>query len=228
LSAEIQYLHHSGFSVKTKNHFLVFDYDGSPENYDRPVFEKNAIVFASHRHGDHYSKAVHNWKQQNPELTLVLSYDIPSKGDSVSIRPDETITLGDVTVTALGSTDEGVAFLVKVDGVTVYHAGDLNWWHWNGESEEYNADMAKNYRREIEKLKGMQIDFAFVPLDPRLEDAYLYGVDLFAQTADASVIFPMHLWENYSTVKRLKKETRAAGYAARVVEIKTPGEIFRF
>lgn len=31
------------------------------------------------------------------------------------------------------STDEGVAFLVTAEGRTVFHAGDLNWWHWEGE-----------------------------------------------------------------------------------------------
>ena len=42
----------------------------------------------------------------------------------------------DVYVKAYGSTDIGISFLVKVDGLTIFHAGDLNWWHWKEDSLE--------------------------------------------------------------------------------------------
>ena len=35
-----------------------------------------------------------------------------------------------VAIETLKSTDEGVAYIVHSDGITIYHAGDLNWWHW--------------------------------------------------------------------------------------------------
>ena len=50
----------------------------------------------------------------------------------------------------------------------VYHAGDLNWWHWEGESEEWNRKMAEDYRAEIDTLAGERIDLAFLPVDGRL------------------------------------------------------------
>ena len=39
-------------------------------------------------------------------------------------------------IRTLRSTDEGVAFVVHYAGKTIYHAGDLNWWHWEGEPDE--------------------------------------------------------------------------------------------
>ena len=33
-------------------------------------------------------------------------------------------------IRTLRSTDEGVAYLVSYRGKRIYHAGDLNWWHW--------------------------------------------------------------------------------------------------
>ncbi len=40
-------------------------------------------------------------------------------------------------IRTLRSTDEGVAFVVHYAGKTIYHAGDLNWWHWKkGEPDE--------------------------------------------------------------------------------------------
>ena len=228
MPTEIQYLHHSGVSVKTPNHFFVFDYDGTPAEYDRPVFEPHSVVFVSHRHGDHLHPAVFSWKKKSPGLRLILSYDITAEKGDFSVCPDEILSLEGMTIQALGSTDEGVAFLVKADGLTIYHAGDLNWWHWNGESRDYNLKMERDYRREIEKLKGVEVDFAFVPLDPRLEDAYLYGLDLFARTARPKIIFPIHLWDDYSVVNRLKSDPRAADYSSKVVEIAAPGQLFSF
>ena len=228
MRAEIQYLHHSGFTVKTQSHFLVFDYDGIPPEFSPFSAEGGTAVFASHRHSDHYVPGILAWKEKNPAIQVILSYDIPSKEGCFSIHPNETLQFDGVTVKALDSTDEGVAFLVEVDGRKIYHAGDLNWWHWNEESDSYNTEMALSYRREIEKLAGIKIDLAFVPLDPRLEDAYLYGVDFFARTTQAEMIFPMHMWGDHSVIGRLKSDPRAAEYASCIVEITRPGQTFCF
>ena len=41
------------------------------------------------------------------------------------------------------------------------------------------TSMKQNYQREVDKLEGRKIDAAFVPVDPRLEDAYFWGIDYF-------------------------------------------------
>ncbi len=228
MQAEIQYLHHSGFTVKTPNYFLVFDYDGIPPEFAPSPAEAKTVVFASHCHSDHYVPGILAWKEKNPDVEIILSYDIPSKAGCLSIRPDETLQFDGITVKALDSTDEGVAFLVEADGLTIYHAGDLNWWHWNGESDSYNTEMALKYRREIQKLAGVKIDLAFIPLDPRLDDAYLYGMDFFARTTRAEMIFPMHMWEKYGVIDKLKTDPKAAENAARVAKITAPGQTVTF
>lgn len=225
---EIQYLHHSGFLIKTQRHYLIFDYDGIPPKFSLPLTERNIIVFASHRHADHYHPEILRWKEKNPDIQVILSFDIPAKQGCLSIYPGETLKLNGITVTALSSTDEGVAFLVETDGITIYHAGDLNWWHWNGESDSYNTEMKQRYQKEIAKLSEKEIDFAFVPLDPRLEDAYLYGLDFFANTVHAKTIFPMHMWGDHQILKRLKNDPRAKGYAASVADVTDPGQVFYF
>ena len=71
------------------------------------------------------------------------------------MKPHQKLTVDDLEIETLASNDQGVAFVVKVAGKrTVFHAGDLNWWHWNGESEEFNNDIADSYRQEIDLLKG--------------------------------------------------------------------------
>ena len=106
-------------------------------------------------------------------------------------------TLDGLSVRTLRSTDAGVAFLVETEGKTLYHAGDLNWWHWEEESRVYNEMMKRNYWYEIGKIEGQAIDVAFVPLDPRQEEQYYWGMDYFMKHTDTKVVFPMHMWGHY-------------------------------
>ena len=122
-------------------------------------------------------------------------------------------------VRTLRSTDEGVAFLVSVKGITIYHAGDLNWWHWKEESPEYNEKMKEDYQREIGRIEGEHIDLAFVPLDPRLEEAYGWGIDYFMRHTDTERLFPMHLWGGYRTIERFLEDPLSEGYRDRIVRI---------
>ena len=48
-------------------------------------------------------------------------------------------------IASLKSTDEGVAFVVWAEGHSIYHAGDLNWWHWEGEPFPFNENMVTRY-----------------------------------------------------------------------------------
>mgnify|MGYP000520856236 CR=1 FL=1 len=43
--------------------------------------------------------------------------------------------------------------MAETGGYTIYHAGDLNNWRWNGEDLAWNNNMSTNYRRELEKIK---------------------------------------------------------------------------
>lgn len=61
-------------------------------------------------------------------------------------------------VRTLRSNDEGTAFFIRYKDQTIYHAGDLNWWHWEGEPDEYNKNMRRSYQSEINKLCGEKID----------------------------------------------------------------------
>ena len=58
----------------------------------------------------------------------------------------------------------------------IYHAGDLNWWHWEEETESYNEQMRQDYQREIDKLKDIVIDIAFsFRWIPRQENSVCVG-----------------------------------------------------
>lgn len=136
-------------------------------------------------------------------------------------------------VKTLRSTDEGVAFLVQAEEKTLYHAGDLNDWRWDGEEEDWNRQMAEKFRRYIEPLRGVRMDAAFVPLDPRQEEQYSLGLDYFLTLADyrnpregAEKIYPMHCWDDYGIIERWLSEHSDSPAADRIVRILGRGEAF--
>ena len=223
----VTYIEHSGFSVELPECTLLFDYYLGK----LPEFPKvhPLIVFASHVHGDHFQKKIFQLREQYQEVYFVLSDDIPKKYDApdvIWVSSDVKVTVAGCEITCLKSTDEGVAFLVKCGEKNVYHAGDLNWWHWEEESATYNDEMKQNYQREVDKLEGRKIDAAFVPVDPRLEDAYFWGIDYFMRKTDTKVVFPMHFWGKYETIDCLIRQKETEDYRDRIAEIDWKGERF--
>ena len=98
-----------------------------------------------------------------------------------------------MTVKAFDSTDPGVSFLVEFRGLNVFHAGDLNFWHWRDEStlpeiEEADAE----FRKALEPVTKEQIDLAFFPLDPRQGTMFEAGANFFILSAKPRIMIPMH------------------------------------
>lgn len=228
---KITYIHHSSFLVELEHAALLFDYfEGEIPAFDE---EKPLVVFASHRHGDHFSKVIFELAERYKNVTYVLSDDIWNRqvpeemmGRTIFIGPGEEKSGANFKVRAFKSTDEGVAFLVQEEGKTIYHAGDLNNWVWEGEPEADNRRMSENYHRELEKLAGTHIDVAFMLLDPRQEKDFSLGMDDFMRMVGADAVFPMHFWGDFSVARRFKELPCAAEYGERIREIHCEGETF--
>ena len=89
----------------------------------------------------------------------------------------------------------------------------------------YNEMMKRNYWYEIGKIEGQAIDVAFVPLDPRQEEQYYWGMDYFMKHTDTKVVFPMHMWGHYEVWERLMENPEASSYRDKVMRItKAPQE----
>ena len=210
---KITYLDHSGFAVEYKKYVLIFDwYKGKLPEFDS---EKEIYVFSSHSHYDHFDRKIFELENIYPNVRYVLSADITEKPVPSKVWfviADKEYRIGNLKVQTLHSTDAGVAFLVYVDDRIIYHAGDLNWWHWEEESEYYNEQMRMDYQKEIHKLKNIRIDVAFVPLDPRQEEQYYLGLDYFMKHTDTKLVFPMHMWGHYEVYEKLMNNPQAESY----------------
>lgn len=230
--AKIHYLYHSGFIIETKAHILVFDYFNNQSSsggrtlrdgvISEEVFntEKKVYVLVSHGHGDHYNPVIFNWKNTNPNIEYILSSDIEVKEISIEykvISEGESIQLDTIFIKAFGSTDRGVSFLVKVDDITLFHAGDLNLWHWKDESAEDNAQMAEAFKAQIHKVEGEDIDIAFFPVDPRLEEYYDLGGKYFIEKLSPKLFIPMHFGDNTKVTQNFADELKGCGTQIAVI-----------
>ena len=124
----------------------------------------------------------------------------------------------------LPSTDEGVAFVVTAEGRTIYHAGDLHWWHWEGEDKAWNRNMEVNFKRYCEPLQGRHIDLAMFPIDPRLGEDGFRGARYFLELTDTACLLPMHQWEQFSFTQDFLAACPA--FAGQVLPVERNGQCF--
>ena len=204
--------------VESRNYIYLFDYIGG--NIDKAIkSDKKIYVMVSHIHDDHFSKIIFDIATKHDNVTYILSYDVVKKIKKnailskmteqlniIRVQAHEKYKIDDIVVETLKSTDEGVAFIVSEKDGTIYHAGDLNWWHWEGEPRSWNRNMEVNFKREIDSMRGRKIDIAFIPLDPRQEDAYYLGMNYFIKNVGANEIYPMHFWGEPRIIDRYKSE----------------------
>ncbi len=238
---KITYINHSCFMLESEDVCFLFDYDKGeiPPITD----EKDMVVFVSHKHGDHYNPEIFDLVKKYSRIQFVVSKDVPVKWQILKYKEQGIDLEKQVTVVrknaeyclflknerklqieTLKSTDEGVAYLVTYDGRCYYHAGDLHLWLWEGESKQYNDNMAGAYFRELEKLREKQIEVAFVPLDGRLGKYAFEGMNAFLENTKCRKVFPMHFWGAYDIIE--KYLTMYPEYREQIVKMKEAGQVF--
>ncbi|MBD5314098.1 MAG: MBL fold metallo-hydrolase [Bacteroides sp.] len=205
----VTYLDHSGFAVTTPEAVMVFDYYKDPNRKLEKVLKDNpskkVVFFVSHHHLDHFNTSIFELAQdRNPTYVLandIFSRLVPKKGISVA-----WMSAGDVIeqipgtkqVKAYGSTDEGVSFAVTLpDGEVIFHAGDLNDWHWSEEStvreiEKAEAKFKTIVNRIAEDIPEVKI--AMFPVDARMGADFAKGAEIFLEKVKVDNFFPMHFW----------------------------------
>lgn len=231
------FLAHSGFLVELDTLCLLFDWWKG----DLPPLPegKSLLVFASHRHEDHFNPAIFSLAEGGRDVRFLLGKDIhlternrtrwnlsdDAAARCLALGGGETVSpIPGVTVETLPSTDEGVAFLVSLEGKTLFHAGDLNWWHWEGEDKAWNRNMEVNFKRYCEPLRGRHMDLAMFPIDPRLGEDGFRGARYFLELTDTACLLPMHQWEQFSFTQDFL--TAFPAFAGQVRMVERNGQCF--
>ena len=225
----VTYIEHSCFLVETKECYLLFDYYGGEVPLPALDPAKPLLLFNSHAHHDHFSKEIFSLRDRYPRALFVLSADIPVPAAvqpfTCPMLPHEHRLLqlaggrGTVSIDTLRSNDEGVAFIIRIGELCIYHAGDLNNWWWDGDVEDQK--LADIYHEELEHIRGRHFTAAFIPLDPRLK-GWWKGIEDFMHYADADAIFPMHNFGEKGLPKKFLALDCAADYKNRVFDVEDP------
>lgn len=238
---KIWYLYNSGFAVKIDSTLLVFDYYNntpydSDESLDGGVIREEDLlgldvyVFVSHKHHDHHNKVIYSWQTLNVanKVTYILSDDLDIlDGENIYyLAPHQDCIIDFLKIKTLKSNDEGIAFYIQFDGINLFHSGDLNWWNWEDESEEWKLGIEKIYKSEIQALKGLPLELAFIPVDPRLEHNYALTLNYFIEKImpEHCTVIPMHFGDAYNVFDHLK----ADGYLENknILTISRRGQMF--
>ena len=206
--ATVTYLHHSGFMVSAADTLMIFDYWRGENNNltgNAALSEadlkgyKQVLFFVTHEHPDHYDRVIYDFKHLN-NVHYIIAADMPLEAYGDRMAEGEKRTYGDAVVTAYGSTDLGVSFYVEIDGLHIFHAGDLNLWHWREESTLRQITQAENlYYAAVQPLIGKPIDVCMFPVDPRMGGMFEAGANHFIMTCKPRVFIPMH-WQGRSEI----------------------------
>lgn len=194
---DLYFLHHSGFMLELETMILVFDYYLDPlkrledrlEKTDKPVY-----FFVSHVHGDHFNRAIRKFEKRASGYFLHRDCHLALADDSLLHEMDvgETVNEGPLSVHMYGSTDAGGSYMVEAEGLTIFHAGDLNWWHWAGEGDSENREARDWFFLELSCIKEKEVDIAMLPVDARQQAAREWGVKAYLSHFSAGLLIPMH------------------------------------
>lgn len=210
------YIYHSGFVLDWSGCMLIIDFyrDAcTPESPGGlvcgkllPQARKPVYVLSTHGHADHFNPDVLKWKQDYPQIRYVFSEDIRSQGiadaaDVHFLQKGGVFSDGLVRIEACGSTDIGVSFLIEAGKTRIFHAGDLNNWHWSDESDPEEIRQAgEDFLKELDYLSSRteHLDIAFFPVDSRMGSDYMRGARQFAERMRPAVFVPMHFGLDYA------------------------------
>lgn len=188
-------------------------------NLDKPCY-----LLASHFHKDHFLPfilTIFSYAQERrsqdpnyPEVKLILSSDIkryrrkycaPYLEHITFIGKGESYQDHLIKINAYGSTDVGSSFALHVldDKCSVFHAGDLNYWHWQEESTQEEIKQAHDlFLSELKVISSQEqhFDVVLFPIDPRMQTNIAAGAQEFFEHINYNLLVPMHVIEKPNIV----------------------------
>lgn len=216
---------HSGFTVESETHMLIFDY--SVGKLPALPQKKKLYVFISHHHEDHFNPDIFSICKDHPCVRFIVSDDIPEETvrsygienyimifPGADIRPESRFR-----IKTLPSTDIGVAFLVSCVGRNIFHAGDLNLWLWEGMREPEVFEMTSRFREYTKGLRNFVIDTAFLTLDTRQGMYSFLGFDYYMKHYRIKHAIPMHFFGSPKICEDLIYDPISRDYRSKITTL---------
>jgi len=238
---KLTYIYHSGFVIEASDCIIVIDFFKDSVSRTKGIVHdllcttsKKIYVLVTHSHADHFNAEILEWKILNTGITYIFSKEIMDTkpvNDKSIIFLDKLQTYhdGNISVTAYGSTDIGGSFFIRCEDKSIFHAGDLNNWHWDEESTAEEINEAETaYMTEINMLSKQAgiLDVVMFPIDPRLGKNYMKGAQQFIEKIKVNLFAPMHFGKNYTEANAFK--IYAEKHGVKFFPIKEKGDSITF
>lgn len=174
MAQKMVWLGHDGFRIDAEKTIYFDPYEISPG-------PKADLILISHEHFDHCSPGDVS-KIQGPETVIITDKTSAEKltGDVRIVAPGESMSLGGVKIEVVPSYNRDkdfhpkqkawLGFIVEVEGVRIYHAGDTDF---------------------IPEMKDLKVDIALLPVS----GTYVMTAEQAVEAAMAikpKLAIPMH------------------------------------
>jgi L-ascorbate metabolism protein UlaG (beta-lactamase superfamily) len=233
MQARVTYVYHSCFVLQLRDAVFLFDYPGdyagrsANDILGKLIKGAELWSFSSHAHADHFSPDLFKLGGLAKKARFVLSSDIAAEStikNVTKMTPGDRTEVDGIKVETLKSNDEGVAFIIELQGIKIYFGGDLANWNWPEESTPEEMKEAEDFfSGVVERLASMKINIAFSNADPRLKN-WAGGAQL-ANRLRPDMFVPMHLFGDTGALKRFVHELEPEN---KVFVYKKPGDKITF
>lgn len=236
----LDYIYHSGFALEADGGTILIDYwkdsgdtPGRGLVHDRLLGRPGPFyVLSSHFHPDHFNPDVLSWKELRPDVRYIFSKDIlkhrrAKADDAFYLHKGDVYQDDFLRIQAFGSTDVGISFLIDLPGLRLFHAGDLNNWHWSQESTPQEIRKAEgDFLAEVRDLQhtAPALDVALFPVDRRMGKDYMRGAYQFVERIKTRIFVPMHFSDDYEGGNAFR--TQAEEQGCRFLSIDRRGQCF--
>jgi L-ascorbate metabolism protein UlaG (beta-lactamase superfamily) len=199
--ALIRYTGLSGWIIETRHHVIIIDYvELQPPRVDRTISNgyidpeyldgRSVRVFVTHGHGDHYWPPIRDWSQTVRDIRYFFGWGLNVEIDAVRFtgyrmnytEPGLSVHIVNHPV----ASPPEVAYLIEVDGITLYHTGDLS---------TSVPELDPRYKSNIDYVAGLtgDLDLLFVSMFGGYIGKHVNPQDVYTiNTLKPFAVFPQH------------------------------------
>lgn len=198
--AVLWYLGMRGWAARTEKHLLVFNYFSPGKGPDRPSLANGHINPKEINHlrvyflfsafpPKFFEEGSYQFRQSLKNVHYIG--DLPGEGleHYTRIKPGKSKQVHQLEVTAVRATRHGYGYLVKVDGVSIFHGGNHGVWqedqaHW----QEYTAGI-----QQLKKAAG-KVDIAMAAINDnmfKVEPFTVKGIGHLIEELQPKLLLPM-------------------------------------
>ena len=227
MNLTLTYFYQSGFAIGVNKSLLVFSYYENKDIADESLYRlstselrafESIYFFIPNICREHLEPAIFADEFKALPVKYIISSDVVERhvANTVHIKNinayvdsdkviraevGDRLSFPEMQVEVCKSSGLGVSFFIRLPKLNIFHAGDLNNWHWCDEQDEAEAEKARlSFVEAVNSLPDEPIDLCMFPVDPKLGGQYQAGARAFMANKKIKVFVPMHWHDEYDRI----------------------------